>query len=445
MSRLFDKIFNAKGHVSKEQLKAYFEDKLTEKERNEMEQLMVDSDFEKEAFEGFENSPQSLKSLEQLSFKFEPKEKRDNSTIWMLSGIAASIAVIIGVFTFIGNDKAMMVSENTLQKEQPIEELITEKDHSGNIIPVDESSTDDKNINEPIAELKSKKEDISIPVKEKKQLLEKPEAPVEVILEDENEELSVPVIESSPIEDSEVLAENKNITISATSEKAKEYTAYNATIAENEPTQEIYGNISSQPILQDSIAMLNMVSNRSTFDFNDIGYVESYKIVNYSFRKNNTDEKLPNERSKSLSAQFEDSSMQKSLGKISEIESKKTEPYDAVLRKGLKAYQKEQYTRALKTFNSINSTFPDDVNALYYSGMSYFHLKQYENAIQYFEKARSNNQRAFYYDSEWFKALSFEYMDDYKKAKDLILLISKQSNHPYQQKAKEKLLSLDKK
>ena len=113
-------------------------------------------------------------------------------------------------------------------------------------------------------------------------------------------------------------------------------------------------------------------------------------------------------------------------------------PYFDYLKKTQNQFAKENYKGALTRYLTILETYPDDINALFYSGLCYFNLKQYSSATnQFFEctTARFNN---FNEESEWYLAKSYAAMGEMIKAKSIYeLIISK--NGYYMQQAKNEL------
>ena len=104
-------------------MEQYLNDELTPQERNRVERIMLNSDFDSEAMDGFEDYP-AFNDLPDLENKINPKTERKKSgtPIWMK--IAASVAVIGIVVTIVfnnslfNNDEKEMIALNDAPQEE---------------------------------------------------------------------------------------------------------------------------------------------------------------------------------------------------------------------------------------------------------------------------------------------------------------------------------------
>lgn len=120
-------------HNSSERFKNYFSDKMSNDDKLRFENDLLENQFEKEAFEGFqslENNAEALELIKEIETQIERKTgaKRDKTIsfpLWKSLSIAASLLLIIGVgilmSQFLKNDSSSNLSENTI--EIPQEEL----------------------------------------------------------------------------------------------------------------------------------------------------------------------------------------------------------------------------------------------------------------------------------------------------------------------------------
>lgn len=97
----------------------------------------------------------------------------------------------------------------------------------------------------------------------------------------------------------------------------------------------------------------------------------------------------------------------------------KTYTYKEYLEKSLTLLSKQRYKVAYEHFQVIKDHYPQDVNALFYSGFSQFNLTHYEQAISYFDLAMQNSFDFFYEDAQWYKALCLQELGKYTEAKKL--------------------------
>ena len=88
-----DNIFNSENKLSKEEIKRYLKENLNEKENRIIEGKIESDDFNREAMEGFENTPRSIASFEKMEKKLAAKI---NGFSYGLNGfIFTAIAILI--------------------------------------------------------------------------------------------------------------------------------------------------------------------------------------------------------------------------------------------------------------------------------------------------------------------------------------------------------------
>ena len=112
--------------------------------------------------------------------------------------------------------------------------------------------------------------------------------------------------------------------------------------------------------------------------------------------------------------------------------------YTEYLKKSLKLLSEKKYTNAISNFNTILKHYPNDVNAQFYIGFSYFNMSKHEKSSLFFDKAMNNSFDFFYEDAQWYKALSLEGYGKLKEAKKLYKEIIKKEGF-YANQAYEKL------
>lgn len=83
----------------------------------------------------------------------------------------------------------------------------------------------------------------------------------------------------------------------------------------------------------------------------------------------------------------------------------------------------EDYKQALARLNIILSHYPDDVNALFYSGLCYYNLAEYRKATELFKSCLTNKFYNFDEEAEWLLAKSYEALGETDKAKAINKLI----------------------
>lgn len=109
-----------------------------------------------------------------------------------------------------------------------------------------------------------------------------------------------------------------------------------------------------------------------------------------------------------------------------------------VLKSALTKFNAQDYENAAKLFNALIKHNSDDVNALFYGGVCYFNNGNPDKALDYFTRVISSNNGSFYEEAKWYKALTYLKKHDKETAQKLLKEIVA-SNGFYKDQAKEKL------
>lgn len=113
-------------------------------------------------------------------------------------------------------------------------------------------------------------------------------------------------------------------------------------------------------------------------------------------------------------------------------------PYIDYLKKTTGIFSKENYKQALSRYLTILESYPDDVNALFYSGLCYYNLNQHTAAIEQFHQCLRSGFDNFYEESEWLLARSYEADGQLQKAQSIYRLIVSKKGY-YASQAKKNL------
>ncbi len=81
------------------------------------------------------------------------------------------------------------------------------------------------------------------------------------------------------------------------------------------------------------------------------------------------------------------------------------------------------FKKALARCNIILTHYPDDVNALFYSGVCYYNLSEYNRAIEAFQLCVESTFNNFDEEAEWMLANSYQAIGEKDKAKAIFQLI----------------------
>ncbi|MDR0800996.1 tetratricopeptide repeat protein [Fluviicola sp.] len=113
-------------------------------------------------------------------------------------------------------------------------------------------------------------------------------------------------------------------------------------------------------------------------------------------------------------------------------------PYMDYLEKSLKYTNYGKWKQALSRFSEILKTYPDDVNARFYSGWCYYNLGQYNDACLNFSACLQLEFSNFNEEAEWYLAQSRLANGEKSLAKELFLKIKNQKG--FYSKQAEKVL-----
>ncbi len=386
----YNKIFDEKQPLSKEEMQNYLDDKLSVTDHKKVEEKLIDDDFASEATEGFTESGVSFIATAELSNTWNA---RNNSTIktynyknWFIgSVVVAVVAVSVVVYLFMENHEYK-------KSERMAEEKINE---------------DYKNI-EANAETSSAS---SIPNEEK-------------IFTDAELKTEIEVIaESNPIERSKQITYEKTIASQPKTVEAVEpiIANINPEMVDTKKVNDIPVQEQNNNVVESNVKML---------------YIKNLKAVDYSvFYSANVAKKewlLTGVSADKENAGSEGIMVDHVVTYI---------PYKAFLNEYLSKFAENDFKGALTGLLIIQQQFPDDLNASFYSGLCYYNLGKNRQAITAFDKAISNSFTTFKEEAEWYKALCL-IEDGSKKnkamAKELLQKITNDKGF-YSKRAAEKL------
>ncbi|WP_066758559.1 tetratricopeptide repeat protein [Crocinitomix algicola] len=95
-------------------------------------------------------------------------------------------------------------------------------------------------------------------------------------------------------------------------------------------------------------------------------------------------------------------------------------PYTEYLEKSMYFFSKQQYKQALNRFITILKQYPNDMNALFYGGLSYFNLGVYDKAINQFEAIEKSRYFLFKEEAMWYSAKAYIQLNEVGIADSLL-------------------------
>ena len=151
-------------------------------------------------------------------------------------------------------------------------------------------------------------------------------------------------------------------------------------------------------------------------------YIEDLYVVDYR-RIERKSSKIHYKRFElsGISANYEneDAKLQNEL-----VEKEVEVPYTKYLEGAMYHVSREQYKKALNRFLIILEQYPDDLNALFYGGLSYFNLGEYQKALDFFIKTNKIEQSmrmiAFRQEAKWYLAKTYIQLKDNKAAVEIL-------------------------
>jgi tetratricopeptide (TPR) repeat protein len=116
-------------------------------------------------------------------------------------------------------------------------------------------------------------------------------------------------------------------------------------------------------------------------------------------------------------------------------------PYIDYLEKSMEIFSRGNNKKALARFEEIIKTYPDDINALFYAGLCFYNLREFDQAIASFEKCGDSKYTNFNEETEWYKAKSLLSSGNKDQARNLLIKIQN-ANSYYSTQAKKLLATL---
>jgi tetratricopeptide (TPR) repeat protein len=114
---------------------------------------------------------------------------------------------------------------------------------------------------------------------------------------------------------------------------------------------------------------------------------------------------------------------------------------DRVLKSGLAYFGKEKYNAALEEFQLLLENNPEDVNALFYSAVSFYKIGKYNKAVKNLEAVVASRNNVFHPEAKWNLALVNLKTGEKAKAKILLNEIVNDKGF-YSKRAADKLKTL---
>ncbi|UKN03044.1 CDC27 family protein [Paracrocinitomix mangrovi] len=150
-------------------------------------------------------------------------------------------------------------------------------------------------------------------------------------------------------------------------------------------------------------------------------YYDLY-VVDYS-RIDRPDTKIHYTRTimTGLSAQYES---EEAKNNRELIEEKVDVPYMEYLEKSIQQFSSEAYKKSLSRFLTIIEQYPQDLNAHFYGALCYYDMKNYEQALVFFNEVlrieKASGYIAFRQEAKWYKSKTLIKLNRKEEAKSVL-------------------------
>lgn len=356
-SNRLHKIFSKKK-LSREDIQNYPTSSGTQK--NEIEQLSMEHQFNSDAMDGWEANNYSIDSMRNLDKKFAPK-----STIWVYWTVGAVILTSLFVFFIFAPNSKESIVRNDLETPLPQPISIEKTDV---LLP------------DSINDL------VELPVG--KQILKETLIP----------QKSVEKIESD---------------------------------TENTPSNEIPIEIETIPLQKIETTEPEIILKKQTYA-KEI-YLNDFKLVDYRNYRSK-----PTITIEKMILGGTPASKEDKYSETLEYEWKNYDiPYIDYIDKTTAILSKKRLKKALHRLQTILETYPNDVNAHFYTGLCLMNLNELKKAIHHFEISQQHKFSNFNEEAKWLTALCYSELNPLESKKILQEIIH--SNGFYSDQAKEKL------
>ncbi len=484
MKELHNHIFSNTTCISKETMLKYINHQLSDRELHDVEKHMLDCEFCSDALEGMKYA-QNSSVLFAIDNQIDQRVRtgRAGASVMKNLMVAASILIIVfgAYFTFnyfdeTANNQANLAINDNQNKEESGDGKLGNTEKHGNVQSegVNSSITEPEMVTEKTQEQKEKKYTA---------LAEQtpPPSPIveEIVLQDEETEednLSDDVTVTGYFSESEnevalkdtrnnvagdaVISESSNQPtttdlnfgfassiddeeLNAVKKEAKKDDRKRAE-STRKGNKNKFKSKSTAPSFDQSDNFADKLKEKAELANNRNNdqtiTLSNYKVVDYTEEYQKEYDLKQVVETKSVSADFE--TQQEAAEAERELDEITVEiTYKATLEKAMVYYKAKKYVLAIEQFDVILNEHPNEVNGLFYGGLSNYHLQRYVKASNKFDKVLTNPKTQFHQEAEWYKALTLIELNKITEAKKLLQKIIAGSGF-YKTKAEEQLKDL---
>lgn len=437
------KIFNESNCIHQEVLWAYKSNTLTDAQKLEVEQHLVDCELCSDALEGFalmatangmNVAVEGIKNLtEKRAAPIHQMKSRNN---WLAAASVAGL-LLFGAIAF------NMLNEKTEEKNVAQKVSLPPQEPGQNLRAASSAPAvnSDQQFQASVADSAVVTSSLS---RETKQIaLEKPSLEEKTI-----------ILSASNAETESVLSSDANVNDEASSQKEAPVVNEVTTAAGAVSKKNDIVFAKPQASLPSNRVDNNATNNSNNWLFNKsedkeerklalrsegVINVEGLRVYDYTneYSSKFKSQEMDND---GVSAQYKDAEEKRSI-KSTNAKEKITFTYRDALTNGLRNFKNKKYDEALGYFEMIKAKHPENANAIFYSALCYEEKNEYTSAESQFSILDRTGNKTFDQETEWHRALISEKKGDIAEAKNVYAKIAA-TNGFYKDQALDKLRTL---
>ncbi|MES2591264.1 MAG: tetratricopeptide repeat protein [Bacteroidota bacterium] len=194
-------------------------------------------------------------------------------------------------------------------------------------------------------------------------------------------------------------------------------------------------SIKVNTLVEPHIEPLDSLMQRARYS--DVRYIYDFKVVDYDklyFKTSRSEINFKNHTSPI------NENNKTNIAKL-ETDIEQTFPIKRFLEKGLYYFKEKKYNNSISEFQQLLQLNSSDINALFYTGMAFYNMDKYDQAIEKFNSVLSNDNSAFFDEAKWNLALAYLKLEERQSATQMLLEIISENGF-YTKHAAEKLRTL---
>jgi len=389
-------IFKNRGPISDEEMQAYLSGTLSEKEMHKIELKLSEDEFNEDALSGFEEV-----GVGAFGAFSEAKETIHTNISKSSGGWQMMHTLMLLVFASIGVAMLAPVIFNTNENFQTPEwydEQVKTKEYKKREVVIADlkNELDPENGIEEVEALTDEEIDVAIVL------------PVFEMISPKQ------IIEESPI-------------VLDTASFIDEHSIF-------DEVQEIVEEVKNRDTILNPVLMDELV-------YSDVPLVYNFGFLMVNYSKIYTEDiEISKIVMTGTSAAQENADDQLNEAQTTEILTQSI-PYNEYIADAQELFSKSDFKSALKMYKVVLKKYPEDLNALFYSGLCYYNLGKYKHALKYFDVSQKHPFNTFKIDAQWYKAKTYYQWGKNQSCQNVLEQIIELDNY-YSEQAKKLLKTL---